>query len=221
MKTSLDMLLSDRSDKFKSDVLELAIKNNWDENDPAFTILIATGQLEVLLKQYPTEFAVLLTGILESTEQRWAVLHSKNREHIDKVEAATTHQIQRMETEYKRLLSEGFLLAQNEVRKTMKSSQKIEIMKASGVLILAIVAMVTLSWISGWFSREWLERSRDRSSQTSMIYSSEPRSPSTLPPLPWYRHQNDNLLLHLQPHRLDSDGVLRASRYQSHHIVQR
>jgi hypothetical protein len=169
MKTSLDTLLSDRSDKFKSDVLELAIKNNWDENDPAFTILIATGQLEVLLKQYPTEFAVLLTGILESTEQSWAVLQSKNKEHIDKVEAATTHQIQRMETEYKRLLSEGFLLAQNDVRKTMKSSQKIELMKASGFMVMAIVAMVTLSWISGWFSREWLERSRDRSSHSAMV----------------------------------------------------
>jgi hypothetical protein len=82
LKTTLDALLTDRSDKFKAIVLELVLKNRWDENDPAFTILIATGQLEALLQQYPAEFAVLLTGILEETEKKWAALQAKNSQQF-------------------------------------------------------------------------------------------------------------------------------------------
>jgi hypothetical protein len=159
MKTALDTLLSDRSDKFKAEVLELAIKNKWDENDPAFTILIATGQMQVLLKQYPAEFAVLLTGILEETEKKWATIQTKNSQHFEQIESAADKQISRLEAESKKLLAQGFKLAQNEAANHIKGAQKIQMLQAVGWAIAATIGLISLSWCAGWFGRSWLERS--------------------------------------------------------------
>jgi hypothetical protein len=159
MKTALDTLLSDRSDKFKAEVLELAIKNKWDENDPAFTILIATGQMQVLLKQYPAEFAVLLTGILEETEKKWATIQTKNSKHFEQIESAADKQIARLEAESKKLLAQGFKLAQNEAANHIKGAQKIQMLQAVGWAIAATIGLISLSWCAGWFGRSWLERS--------------------------------------------------------------
>ena len=53
--TAIDCVLEGKSDEFKLVVYELAAQINWDDNDPAFLIAIATGQLEVLIKQYPAQ----------------------------------------------------------------------------------------------------------------------------------------------------------------------
>jgi hypothetical protein len=159
MKTALDTLLSDRSDKFKAEVLELAIKNKWDENDPAFTILIATGQMQVLLKQYPAEFAVLLTGILEETEKKWATIQTKNSQHFEQIESAADKQIARLELESKKLLAQGFKLAQNEAANHIRGAQKIQMLQAVGWATAATIGLISLSWCAGWFGRSWLERS--------------------------------------------------------------
>jgi hypothetical protein len=132
IQTTLDELLVDRSDKFKATVLELALKNKWDDNDPAFTILVATGQMEALLQQYPAEFAVLLTGILEETEKKWAVIQTKNSQHFEQLESAANKQIVRLELESKKLLAQGFKLAQNEAAQHIKSAQKIQTLHAVG-----------------------------------------------------------------------------------------
>jgi hypothetical protein len=159
IQTTLDELLVDRSDKFKATVLELALKNKWDDNDPAFTILVATGQMEALLQQYPAEFAVLLTGILEETEKKWAVIQTKNSQHFEQLESAANKQIVRLELESKKLLAQGFKLAQNEAAQHIKSAQKIQTLHAVGWAIAATIALISLSWCAGWFGRSWLERS--------------------------------------------------------------
>jgi hypothetical protein len=158
LKTTLDTLLVDRSDKFKATVLELALKNRWDDNDPAFTILVATGQMEALLQQYPREFAILLTGILEETEKKWAALQSKNTAHFSQLESAADKQIARLESEAKKLLAQGFMLAQNEAASHIKGAQKIQTVQAIGWAIAATIALISLSWCAGWFGRSWLDR---------------------------------------------------------------
>jgi|GEM_PF-4348276 len=50
----LDRLLAREDPEFRSTVEELVRKQGWDENDPNFLIGIATGQIQLLLKEMPT-----------------------------------------------------------------------------------------------------------------------------------------------------------------------
>ena len=52
-QTLLEILLEGRSDRFKAKVLEIVYRYHVDVNDPNLQILIATGQLEVLLEEMP------------------------------------------------------------------------------------------------------------------------------------------------------------------------
>jgi hypothetical protein len=67
----LNTLLAGRSDTFKAKVLEIVHRHHLDCDDPNFQILIATGQLEVLLEQAPEKFEALFSRLLE-TLRRWA-----------------------------------------------------------------------------------------------------------------------------------------------------
>jgi uncharacterized protein YdiU (UPF0061 family) len=55
-----------RSDTFKAQVLEIVYRHHIDPNDPNFQILIATGQLEVLLQSAPQEFEQKFAHLLET-----------------------------------------------------------------------------------------------------------------------------------------------------------
>jgi hypothetical protein len=55
-KALLEVLLEKRSDTFKAKVWEIVYQHGVDADDPNLQILIATGQLEVLLEQAPQEF---------------------------------------------------------------------------------------------------------------------------------------------------------------------
>ena len=50
----LDRLLARQDPEFRATVEELVRKQGWDENDPNFLIGIATGQIQLLLKEMPT-----------------------------------------------------------------------------------------------------------------------------------------------------------------------
>lgn len=50
----LDRLLARQDAEFRATVEELVRKQGWDENDPNFLIGIATGQIQLLLKEMPT-----------------------------------------------------------------------------------------------------------------------------------------------------------------------
>jgi hypothetical protein len=50
----LDRLLARQDAEFRATVEELVRKQGWDENDPNFLIGIATGQIQILLKEMPT-----------------------------------------------------------------------------------------------------------------------------------------------------------------------
>lgn len=76
----LDRLLARQDAEFRATVEELVRKQGWDENDPNFLIGIATGQIQILLKEMPTvmdaTFDKGLTKLsLKLTElQKWQTL---------------------------------------------------------------------------------------------------------------------------------------------------
>ena len=60
----LDQLLVGRSAEFKARVYELVVRYQWDVNDPSFAILVATGQMELLLAEFPEQFEDLFESLL-------------------------------------------------------------------------------------------------------------------------------------------------------------
>ena len=75
--TAIDCVLEGKSDEFKLVVYELAAQINWDDNDPAFLIAIATGQLEVLIKQYPAQITQAMEAASKQLEERWLRLQEQ------------------------------------------------------------------------------------------------------------------------------------------------
>jgi hypothetical protein len=66
----LDQVLADRSDRFKAKVLELVVRYRWDVNDPNFLILLATGQMEVLLEEFPEQYERMFAQSLVQVDQQ-------------------------------------------------------------------------------------------------------------------------------------------------------
>lgn len=64
--TLLNRLLDGRSDTFKAKVLDIVYRHHIDPNDPNFQILIATGQLEVLLQDVPQSLEQKFAQLLET-----------------------------------------------------------------------------------------------------------------------------------------------------------
>jgi hypothetical protein len=58
-ETLLRFLLKNRDEEFRSQVWEIVCKYGLDADDPLFLLLIATGNLEVLLKEGPKELGEL------------------------------------------------------------------------------------------------------------------------------------------------------------------
>jgi hypothetical protein len=65
----LEILLEGRSDDFKAKVLEIAYRHQLDPHDPNLQILIATGQLEVLLEEMPDR----LQQIVGQARKPWVI----------------------------------------------------------------------------------------------------------------------------------------------------
>lgn len=76
-KAAIDALLEGKSDAFRATVWELARQLNWDEDDPAFLLAIATGQLETLLKRYPAEITAAMQRAAKTLEADWQQLQAK------------------------------------------------------------------------------------------------------------------------------------------------
>ena len=76
-KAAIDALLEGKSDAFRATVLELARQLNWDEDDPAFLVAIATNQLEALIKQYPDKITAAMERAASTLEADWQQLQAK------------------------------------------------------------------------------------------------------------------------------------------------
>lgn len=76
-KVAIEALLEGKSDSFKATVLELARQLNWDEDDPAFLMAIATHQLEALIQQYPERISEAMARAANELERDWQELQTK------------------------------------------------------------------------------------------------------------------------------------------------
>lgn len=106
----LDKLLEGKSDEFRAKVYELVVGYGWDVDDPSFAILIATGQLEVLLEDFPQEFEALFGRLSAAEQQRFQgmrqYLDSQRRDignYLRGVEATSTKLVSRVSEEVKQL----------------------------------------------------------------------------------------------------------------------
>jgi CRISPR/Cas system-associated protein Cas10 (large subunit of type III CRISPR-Cas system) len=70
----LEQVLEGRSEGFKAKVLNLVLRYHWDVNDPNFLILVATGQMEVLLDRFPDQFEQILEQAILRLEQQRSAL---------------------------------------------------------------------------------------------------------------------------------------------------
>jgi hypothetical protein len=74
---AIDALLEGKPDAFKAVVLELARQLNWDEDDPAFLMAIATNQLEALMKLYPAQIEAAMANAVKKLEADWHQLQAR------------------------------------------------------------------------------------------------------------------------------------------------
>lgn len=65
----LAQYLKGRSEVFQNKVYELVIQYGWDVNDPAFAILLATGQMETILESFPEQFEALFLRLMQESQQ--------------------------------------------------------------------------------------------------------------------------------------------------------
>jgi hypothetical protein len=65
----LDRALEGRSEGFKAKVLDLVVRYQWDINDPGFLLLISTGQMELLLNEFPEQFEGLVQHLVTTLDQ--------------------------------------------------------------------------------------------------------------------------------------------------------
>jgi hypothetical protein len=65
----IEILLEGRSDAFKAKVLEAVYRQHLDPDDPNLQIMIATGQLEVLLEEIPDR----LQQIIDKAGKPWVL----------------------------------------------------------------------------------------------------------------------------------------------------
>ncbi len=89
--TLLNHLLDGRSDTFKAKVLDIVYRHHLDPNDPNFQILIATGQLEVLLQDAPQVLEQKFAQLLE-TLRRLVDAELKSFQHVVTAEQAALRQ---------------------------------------------------------------------------------------------------------------------------------
>lgn len=74
---AIDRALDHRDDAFRAKVLDMALKNQWDVDDPAFLIVLATGDMRVLMEQFPAQFEALMNRVLQEGEARWKLMNAR------------------------------------------------------------------------------------------------------------------------------------------------
>ncbi len=101
----LDRLLARQDAEFRATVEELVRKQGWDENDPNFLIGIATGQIQILLKEMPTlmdatfdKNLTKLSGKLTELQKWQSLQQTIINDAVKKFSAVSDKFIQRLDT---------------------------------------------------------------------------------------------------------------------------
>ena len=74
---AIDRALDHRDDAFRAKVLDMTLKNQWDVDDPAFLIVLSTGEMRVLMEQFPAEFEALMNRVFQQGEERWKLMNAR------------------------------------------------------------------------------------------------------------------------------------------------
>lgn len=106
VRSLLDQFLEGRSDGFKAKVYELVVRYGWDVNDPSFAILVSTGQMEVLLEQFPAEFESKFVDLMQKAQlqfeghrQWWAERQEELNTYLQGVEVQQSGVMEKLQAE--------------------------------------------------------------------------------------------------------------------------
>ena len=55
----------------------MTLKNQWDVDDPAFLILLSTGEMRVLMEEHPAKFEQLMNRVFKQAESQFLSMHEK------------------------------------------------------------------------------------------------------------------------------------------------
>ncbi|MEL6159933.1 MAG: DUF6753 family protein [Cyanobacteria bacterium J06627_32] len=103
-KAAIDRALEHRHDGFRAKVLDMTLKNQWDVDDPAFLILLSTGEMRVLMEEHPAKFEQLMNRVFKQAESQFLSMHEKVMAALDSSELAAQALARRVE-EVEQLLS--------------------------------------------------------------------------------------------------------------------
>ena len=87
-EAAIDRALEHRDDSFRAKVLDLTLKNQWDVDDPAFLILLSTGEMRVLMEQFPAMFEAVMNEVFKQGEARWQAMNARLLTAVEKQEQA-------------------------------------------------------------------------------------------------------------------------------------
>ncbi len=86
---ALDFLLKGKPTAFQLELLQLARKLNWDENDPGFAVPMAVCRIEEVLEVYPERIQAAMEQIAQQSEMKWARIQAALKVSAEKgVQAA-------------------------------------------------------------------------------------------------------------------------------------
>lgn len=93
-KSLLDLALEGKSDEFKRKVLEIVLKAGLPPDDPSLIFLVASGRLEVLLSEAPSDWHKLFKAFLAELERSRRQLVGELNSTSAKIEQAALARFQ-------------------------------------------------------------------------------------------------------------------------------
>ena len=126
-KSAIDRALEHRNDAFRAKVLDLTLKNHWDVDDPAFLIVLSTGEMRVLMEEHPEKFEQLMNRVFQQAESQFLSMQEKVMAVLSSTELAAQALERRVE-EVERLLSQ----AHDELADRLTTEQQAMMMRLDG-----------------------------------------------------------------------------------------
>ena len=126
-KSAIDRALEHRNDAFRAKVLDLTLKNHWDVDDPAFLIVLSTGEMRVLMEEHPAKFEQLMNRVFRQAESQFLSMQEKVMAVLSSTELAA-QALERRVDEVERLLSQ----AHDELADRLTTEQQAMIVQLDG-----------------------------------------------------------------------------------------
>ena len=141
-KVAIDRALEHRNDAFRAKVLEMTLKNQWGVDDPAFLILLSTGEMRVLMEEHPAQFEALMNRVFKQAESQFLSIHEKGIAALTSSELAA------------QLTAEGFAVsrtqATDQVSAIAKQMRQVHYWETIAYACGVAGVLASLSWFGGW-----------------------------------------------------------------------